>query len=165
MSFPDNDNDFVEDEPLAAPRQRPAASRASRGRVRGPGRKVSTAAGDAWQDTKTRAAGARQRTQLFLRENPVPTILGALALGLAIGFAIHYASSSDEKRDGETKSPLGTFNLGFLSLPFLWPFVKTIREKYEDSTDALRNGVGRLKKIDIDDYTKPIRKRWKSWTH
>jgi hypothetical protein len=28
----------------------------------------------------------------------------------------------------------------------------------------VKDGVKRLKKIDIDDYAKPIRKRWKAWT-
>lgn len=164
MSFPDNDNDFVQNEPLAAPMQPPRASRPARSRPGGTVRKISTGAGDTWKQTKARTTAAGQRTQLFLRENPVPTILGALAVGLAIGFAIRYASS-DERKEPELKSPLGTFNWSFLSLPFLWPFLKSIQEKYEDSTDAVRSGVGRLKKIDVDDYTKPIRKRWKSWTH
>jgi len=165
MSFPDNDDDFVEDEPMTAPMQRSRANRSARTRLRGAGRKVATAAGDKWKRTRTNAGAASQRTQFFLRENPVPTILGALALGLAIGFAIRYASSSDERKESELKLPLGTFNWSFLSLPFLWPFFKLVREKYEDSADAVRGGVGRLKKIDIDDYAKPIRKRWRSWTH
>ena len=38
----------------------------------------------------------RERTEFFLRENPVPTVLGALALGLAIGLAIRYSSRPEE---------------------------------------------------------------------
>ena len=164
MSFPDNDDNFVEDEPLAAPMQPSRPSRTARGRMRGTGRKVSIAAGDAWKETRAKAGVARERTQFFLRENPVPTILGALAIGLAIGFAIRYASTPDDRKDVELKTPFGG-HWSVLSLPFLWPFFKLVREKYEDSADAVRGGVGRLKKIDIDDYTKPIRKRWRSWTH
>ena len=101
---------------------------------------------------------------LFLRENPVPLILGALAAGLAIGLAIRYAATSEEK-EIEVKSPLGRVDLGLLSLPFLWPILKSLKEKYQDSADAVRDGVGRVKKIDIERYTKPVRKRWKAWTH
>jgi len=155
MSFPDND-DSVQDEPL--PLQRPPL-RKSGSRVRGATRKVSAAAGDKWKQTTTKAGLARERTEFFLRENPVPTILGALLLGLAVGFAIRYASS-DEK-ESEIKSPIGRINWSVLSLPFLWPFMKSVREKYEDSADAVRDRVHRLKNIDIDDYIKPIRKRWK----
>jgi hypothetical protein len=62
----------------------------------------------------------------------------------------------------EVKTPLGNINWSVLSLPFLWPLVRGFKDKLEDSTDSIREGV---KNIDVDRYTKPIRKRWKSWTH
>ncbi|HET9800883.1 MAG TPA: hypothetical protein VFP82_04285, partial [Chthoniobacterales bacterium] len=96
----------------------------------------------------------------FLRENPVPMIIGALAAGLAIGLAIRYASRSDEN-EMEIKTPFGRINWSVLSLPFLWPFVRGVKEKFEDSADAVKDSV---RSIDVDRYTKPIRKRWKSWT-
>jgi len=105
----------------------------------------------------------REQTELFLRENPVPMIIGALAAGLAIGLAIRYASR-DEEREVEIKTPLGRINWSILSLPFLWPFVRGVKEKFEDSADVIKEGVARVKDIDVDRYTKPIRKRWKSWT-
>jgi len=65
------------------------------------------------------------------------------------------------------KSPLGNLNWSILSLPFLWPLLKSAREKYETSADAMadamKDGVKRLKKIDVNRYAKPIRKRWKAW--
>jgi len=164
MTLPNND-DFVEDEPLSPSMRRTRAKQMDRGRIHRTTRRVSAAAGDTWKQTREKAGIARDRTESFLRENPVPTILGALGIGLAVGLAIRYASTSTEKEDVEVKSPLGNVNLSFLSLPFLWPFFRLIRERYEDSAEAVRGGVGRLKKIDIDDYAKPIRKRWKSWTH
>ena len=95
---------------------------------------------------------------MFLRENPVPLVIGALAAGLAIGLAIRYASRPEEK---EIKTPLGPINWSVLSLPFLWPLFRSMKEKVEESADAATEGV---KSIDLDRYTKPIRKRWKSWT-
>jgi hypothetical protein len=138
----ENRDDFIEDDPLAAP-TRPR--------------------GDAWEQTKQKAGLVRERTEFFLRENPVPLIVGALATGLIIGLAIRYASSSAEKE--KAKSPLDRLSWGFLSLPFLWPLLKSIKETYEDSADAIKESVGHVKKIDIDQYAKPIRKRWKAWTH
>ncbi len=130
--------------------------------------KVSAVAGDTWRQAKDSAGTARERTEFFLRENPVPTVIGALALGLAIGLAIRYASES-EKREVEVKSPLGNMNLGMMSLPFLWPFFKNVQRRYEDSAevvrDGMREGVSRLKKVDVDDYVKPLRKKWRSWTN
>lgn len=152
-----NGDEFTEDDPLAAQSHPQERLIRTEGRLRNTAQKVSEAAGDTWEQAKM----ARERTEVFLRENPVPTILGALAVGLAIGLAIRYASSSEEKKV-ETTSPLGNWNWSFLSLPFLWPLLKSAREKYEETTDALKAG-GRSK-IDIDRYTKPIRKRWKAWT-
>ena len=120
-----------------------------------------------WDGTKEKAGRARERTEYFVRENPVPTILGALGLGIAIGLAIRYASASERKTEIEMKSPLADLHWSLLSLPFLWPLFKSAREKYERSTDAvsdaMKDGVKRLKKIDVDRYAKPIRKRWKAW--
>lgn len=140
----------MEDDPLAA-----SHSRGEEGGLR-------QAAGDTWERTRQTVGTARERTEFFLRENPVPTILGALVVGLAIGLAIRYASSSEEK-EVEVKSPLGNVNWSTMSLPFLWPFFKTMKRKYEDSAEAVKEGVDRMKDIDVNRYVKPLRKRWKSW--
>jgi hypothetical protein len=54
-----------------------------------------------------------------------------------------------------------------LSLPFLWPFFKSVRRRYEDSadvvSDVVKDGVDRLKGVDVDRYVKPLRKKWRSW--
>jgi hypothetical protein len=149
------EDDFVNDEPLGS--EQNASTRKRRRRrpsvLEPPPRRREQIGG--------RANLARERTELFLRENPVPMILGALVAGLAIGLAIRYASRSDEK-EVEVKAPIGHINWGMLSLPFLWPLVRGMKDRLEDSTDSIREGV---KNIDLDRYTKPIRKRWKSWTH
>jgi hypothetical protein len=149
------DNDFVNDEPLAAEQNTPPRRRRRRppSVLEPPPRRREQIGG--------RASLARERTELFLRENPVPMILGALAAGLAIGLAIRYASSRDEK-EMEVKTPLGRINWSVLSLPFLWPLFRGMKGRFEDSADSIREGV---RNIDLDRYTKPIRNHWKSWTH
>ena len=150
------EHDFVNDEPLGA--EQNASSRKRRRRapsVLEPPRRRREQIG---------GRTSRERTELFLRENPVPMILGALAAGLAIGLAIRYASRSDEK-EVEIKTPLDRINWSVLTLPFLWPLVRGMKERLEDSAGAVREGVGRVKDIDLDRYTKPIRRRWKSWTN
>ena len=146
------EDDFVNDDPLAAepagsprrPRRRPPSVLEPRPRRR--------------EQIRGRPNSTRGRTELFLRENPVPLVIGALAAGVAIGLAIRYASRSDEK---EIKVPLARLNWSALSLPFIWPLFRSVKEKIEESTDAVSDGV---KGIDLDRYTKPLRKRWKSWT-
>jgi hypothetical protein len=161
-----NGDEFTEDDPLAASMRSgdEPISRENPGRFRQAADKVSTVAGGAWEQTKEKASTARERTEFFLRENPVPTIIGALAVGVAIGLAIRYSSSSAEK-EVEAKSPLGNVDLSVLSLPFLWPFFKAMRRKYEDSADVVKDGVDRLKKVDVDRYVKPLRKKWKAWAN
>ncbi len=121
-------------------------------------------ASDAWRQTKSGASVAREKTEFLMRQNPVPTVIGALAVGLAIGLAIRYSSESSE-REREVASPFGDVNLGMLSLPFLWPFFKSVRRRYEDSAEVVKDGVDRLREVDVDRYVKPLRKKWRSWTN
>lgn len=158
------EDDFMQDDPLGSRPSNEAEnlteSEATTGHT---AQRVSTAAADRWEQTKNQASLARRRTEYFLRENPVPTIVGALAIGLAIGWALRHATEHEEKQI-EVRSPLGNLNWSFLSLPFLWPFFKSVKEKYEDSSEVVKDRVDQLKNIDVDRYTKPIRKRWKAWT-
>ena len=147
-----NGDEFREQDPLAASRPLPEE----------PG-SFPEPAGETWERTRQNIGTARERTEFFLRENPVPTILGALVIGLAIGLAIRYASQSEEK-EAEVKTPLGDFSWSALSLPFLWPFFKTVKRKYEDSAEVVKEGVDRMKDVDVKRYVKPLRKRWKAWT-
>jgi hypothetical protein len=164
-----NENNLTRDEPLPTPVQPGAEEIGPGGReqFRRATNKFSAAMSQTWDETKEKAGRARDRTEYFVRENPVPTILGALGLGIAIGLAIRFASTSEGKSKVEAKSPLSDLDWSVLSLPFLWPLFKSAREKYERSAETMKDGVKRLKKIDPErfrDYAKPIRKRWKAWT-
>lgn len=161
-----NENNLTGGEPLPTPVQPGEEHFGPGGReqFRQATSKFSTAMSHTWDETKERASRARERTEYFVRENPVPTILGALGLGIAIGLAIRFASTSEERVKVEAKSPLSDLDWSVLSLPFLWPLFKSAREKYERSAEAMKDGVKRLKKLDVDRYAKPIRKRWKAWT-
>lgn len=164
-----NGDQFTQNDPLGGatkpgPEQ---ASTAAQGGLQDVTGRVSSAATGAWQQTVQTAGTARQRTEFFLRENPVPTVIGALAIGLAIGLAIRYSSNSDD-REVEVKSPLADVNLSMLSLPFLWPFFRSVKNRYEDSAEVVkegvRDGVDRLKNVDVKRYMKPARKQWRAWT-
>src|SRR5438128_874604 len=90
----------------------------------------ATSSGDVWAEGRQRLTQARERTQLFLRENPVPALVGALGLGVAIGWALRHAIASEDKEEPETESALGNVNWSFLSLPFLWPLFRSVKERY-----------------------------------
>jgi hypothetical protein len=165
-----NENDLTRDEPLPAPlpQREEEIGSIAREQFRRETGKFSTAMSQAWDQTRETAERARERTEYFVRENPVPAIVGALGIGIAIGLAIRYASGNERKTEIEVKSPLGNVNWSVLSLPFLWPLFKSARQKYEESADvvadAMKDGVKRLRKIDVNRYAKPIRKRWRAWT-
>ena len=139
----------------------------SDGRLRRVVQRASNTAAETWQTTKERTGVAREKTEMFLRENPVPTIVGALLVGVAIGWALRYAVAEDEEEIA-VPGRLGRLGLGSLSMPFLWPFLKSVKERYEDSAETVKEGVergvDRLRDIDVKRYTKPLRKRWKDWT-
>ena len=159
-----NENDFTRDEPLPPQQFQPDQEdigSTGREKFRRATKEVSTQVSQTWDQTKEKANRALERSEDFVRENPVPTILGALGLGIAIGLAIRYAAPSEHKREIVVESPWGKLNWSILSLPFLLPLFKSAREKSED---VMRNGVKRLKKMDVEKYAKPIRKRWRAWT-
>src|SRR5438477_11521595 len=94
-----NENNLTRDEPLPTPVQ-PGAEEAGPGgreQFRRATNKFSTAMGQTWDEAKERAGRARDGTEYFVRGNPVPTILGALGLGIGIVLAILFASASERK--------------------------------------------------------------------
>ncbi len=117
-----------------------------------------------WQQTREKATEIAQRTEGYLRENPIPTIIGALAVGLAIGLAIRYSSEDEPVVKAK---PLSNVDLSFLTMPFLWPFFRQVKDRYEDTAEVVKDrvteGVGRLKEVDVDEYVKPLRKKVRSW--
>ena len=123
-------------------------------------RKLSHAASETWDQTRQKAVVVRERTEFFLRENPVPTVLGALALGLAIGLAIRY-SSRPEEPSVSLKRALREFDWNSISPAFLPALVKSVKRGYADSAEAVKGGIDRVKEVDVEDYVKPLRKRWK----
>ncbi len=162
-----NGDNFQKDDPMAETEFGSEMSGRS-GRVEDRTQRLSHAAADTWEQTRQKATVARERTEFFLRENPIPTVLGALALGLAIGLAIRYASRPEEPEPVTVRNALRNVDLSGLSMPFLWPFFRRVRRGYEDSaevvSDAVKDGIDRVKEVDVDRYVKPLRKQWNSWT-
>src|SRR2546430_14148304 len=105
------EDDFVNDEPLGAEQKASARKRRRRppSVLEPPPRRREQIGGGT----------SRERTELFLRENPVPMGFCALGPRLALGLAIHYTSRT--QKEVEVKTPVGRINLSVLSLPVLLP--------------------------------------------
>ena len=159
-----NENDLTRDEPLPAqqfqPREEDIGS-TGREQFRRATEEVSTQMSQTWDQTKEKASRALERTEDFMRENPVPTILGALGLGIAIGLAIRYAAPSERKREIELERRGGNSTGAFFRCRFSG---RCSNRRGKNRSDVMRNGVKQLKKMDVERYAKPIRKRWRAWT-
>ena len=124
-------------------------------------RKLSHAAAETWDQTRQKAVVVRERTEFFLRENPVPTVLGALALGLAIGLAIRYSSRPEPEPSVTLKRALKEFDWSSIAPAFLPALMKSVKRGYADSAEVVKDKIERVKEVDVDDYLKPLRKRWR----
>src|SRR5437868_7396736 len=86
-------DEFGEDIPLSA------SADVGEEKLREGSARVSEMAGGAWEQAREKTGTARARTEIFLRENPIPTLLGAFGTGIAIGLAIRVASTHDTKEE------------------------------------------------------------------
>ena len=135
-----NENDLTRDEPLPAqlqPREEEIGS-TGREQFRRATKPVSAEMSQTWDQTKEKASRALGRTKDFLRENPVPTILGALGLGIAIGLAIRYVAPSERKTEIEVKSPWGNLNGAFFRCRSYGPCSNQPRKSTKDRPMQLR---------------------------
>jgi ElaB/YqjD/DUF883 family membrane-anchored ribosome-binding protein len=167
MNNPNGDN-FPNEDPMAETEfgQQTGERTSTSGRMEEGARKLSSAASDTWGQTRQKAVVARERTEFFLRENPVPTVIGALVLGLAIGLAIRYASRPTAPEPLTVRNALKNIDWKGLSEPAK-PFLRKVRRSYDGSaeavTDAVKEGIDRVREVDVDRYVKPFRKQWRSW--
>jgi ElaB/YqjD/DUF883 family membrane-anchored ribosome-binding protein len=155
-----NGDNFTENDPMSETEFGSETSQSAQNRISEGARKLSHAAADTWDQTRQKAVVVRERTEFFLRENPVPTVLGALALGLAIGLAIRY-SSRPEEPSVSIKRALKEFDWNSIAPAFLPGLMKSVKRSYADSAEAVKDKLERVKDVDVDDYMKPLRKRWK----
>jgi ElaB/YqjD/DUF883 family membrane-anchored ribosome-binding protein len=156
-----NGDNFTERDPMAETEFGSQMSEGD-GRLQEGARRISSAASETWDQTRQKAGVMRERTEVFLRENPVPTVLGALVLGLAIGLAIRY-SSREEEPTLSVKRALREMDWSTAMPAFLPSIMRNMKKGYEGSAEAVKSGIDRVKDVDVDEYVKPLRKRWKSW--
>ncbi len=96
----------------------------------------------------------------YVRENPVPTVMGALALGLAIGLAVRLMER--DKRSSRIGERLDETEEYIRSV--LEPLAKKSKRTYTKTADSIReaveNAVERAKDIDVEEYTDPVVGWW-----
>ena len=102
-----------------------------------------------------------QRADEYVRENPVPAVLGAVALGFALGLlarGLEPHRRHEPIRDCfyDTSDMLGSF---------FRPLAKKTRHAYSASSSAVRDAVdhaaARARDVEVDDYVDPVVSWWK----
>jgi len=41
--------------------------------------------------------------------------------------------------------------------------IRSAKRGYADSAEAVKEGLDRVKEVDVEEYVKPLRKQWKKW--
>src|SRR3954462_11338453 len=101
------------------------------------------------------ASDALHRADVYVRQNPVPTILGALALGFFIGVLVRSSEPTPRSRwnaardDAEDQLRDLLSSLAKKGKKAYKKSASAVRDSINDATDAARN-------VDMDDFTDPV---------
>jgi ElaB/YqjD/DUF883 family membrane-anchored ribosome-binding protein len=107
------------------------------------------------------------RADTYVRENPVPTIVGALAVGFLIGLLVHSPEPTPRSRWNGFRDKADDTQEDLKHL--LEAIAKKSKKAYKKSSHSVRETLEDAAKaahdIDLDDYTDPVthwfRKLWK----
>ena len=109
------------------------------------------------KQARDRAGEILRDTDHYVRENPVPVILGAVAVGFIVGLAVR--SLEHERKAAPIQDALDDLRT------LLLPIAKRGRKAYAHATDAMRDAAeqaaGRVRDIDLDDYAEPMAGWWR----
>ena len=112
---------------------------------------------DFGHDLKHRTQDLVREAESYVRGNPVPAILGAVAIGIVIGLV---ARSLEREREPEPiRDALDDLRA------MLKPLAKKTRKAYANSShavhDAVNHAVERARDLDVEHYADPVAKWWK----
>ncbi len=98
-----------------------------------------------------------RKAEIYVRANPLPAVLGAVAVGFALGLI---SRSLESQREPE---PIRDALNEIRSM--LKPLAKKTRKAYAGSSDVVRDAVEqaveRAKDLDVDRYVDPVSSWWK----
>ena len=104
---------------------------------------ITTSATDALQTAKTKTGDALQSGADYVRANPVPVILSAFGIGLLVAVLIRaYQHHEEEQRPARRvgralDQAADAIDIRPYVVPFIWPLVKMVRDRYHESSKAV----------------------------
>jgi ElaB/YqjD/DUF883 family membrane-anchored ribosome-binding protein len=109
------------------------------------------------QEIKDRGQDLVRETENYVRGNPVPALLGAVAVGFVIGLV---ARSLEREREPEPIRDAVNEIRGLLE-----PLRKKTRKACAESSgavhDAVAQAVERAKDLEVEHYVDPVAKWWR----
>lgn len=109
------------------------------------------------QELKDQGQDIVRQTENYVRANPIPALLGAVAVGFAI--ALISRSLEREREPEPVRDALNEIR------SILKPLAKKTRKAYAESSDSVREAVEqameKAKDIHVDRYVDPLAGWWK----
>lgn len=128
------------------------------------GRALGASAADGWAQTRSSTVNFLEEAEIYIRENPLPAIVAAAGLGLAVGLLVR-SSERPARRDRiEVPIPKAVqhardFDYRAAVLPFLWPVVKFFTKGYASSRKTVEKAYNDARGVDVSKYVDPVVKR------
>ena len=123
-------------------------------------RELASSAGDALATAKKSTGDAIQTGAEYVRANPVPVILSAFGIGLLVAVLIRaYQHHEEEQRPVRKVERMldqagDAIDIRPYVVPFVWPLVKYVRDRYYDSSKAVTKAYGQSSKSVSKTYKK-----------
>ncbi len=117
-----------------------------------------------YQSADKKAIKLFDNSREYVRRNPVPVILGALALGVAIGYAVTNSCRKASFGERFSEEPLNSVRTAILSA--LAPVTQRVHDGYDSTRDGFENAIQHLHGCNtksLSDRMGRIRSNLKFW--
>ena len=124
------------------------------------GRELASSAGDALSTAKNKTGDALSSGAEYVRANPVPVILSAFGIGLLVAVLIRAYQHHEEEQRPVRRAQRAldhaaeAVDIRPYVVPFIWPLVKYVRDRYHDSSKAAVKAYGQSSKSVSKAYKK-----------
>lgn len=98
---------------------------------------ATEAAKEMYQDLSAKAEDTMVRTKEYVRQNPVPAVLGALAFGVALGYMLVTARREPTFRERYVDEPLDSAREAIIAA------LAPVAQRLHESLDSARDGAGK----------------------
>ncbi len=107
--------------------------------------RVTEAAKDIYQTAAVKAEETLETSKEYVRRNPVPVVLGAVAFGVALGYMLHAAIRKQTFTERYTDEPMSAVRDAILGA--LSPVTQRVHDGYDLARDGAGKAMNRLHRM------------------